>query len=431
MFGVNQCKHSVKIMTNALMRYNGHKVMSLLSCGNRSNFIDRKCVRNASTLPLTQLSEEEEAMKDIVRKLAQQKIQPLVKRMDEQSVMDKSVIDALFQNGLMGVDIDPKYGGTGASFFSAMLVIEELAKVDPSVSVFCDVQNTLVSQTFHRFANEEQKAKYFPRIAKDCVGAFCLSEPDSGSDAFALKTTAIKDGNNYIINGTKCWITNAEHAGLFLVYANVNPSAGYKGITCFVVDRNTPGLSVSKHEDKLGIRASSTCPVIFDNVKVPESNVIGQVGHGYKYAIGTLNEGRIGIGAQMLGLAEGCFDHAVRYTLERKQFGQRIFDFQGMQHQIARIGTEIEAAKLLVYNAARLRDANKPFIKEAAIAKYYASEVAANASAKCVEWLGGVGFTRDFPVEKYYRDCKIGAIYEGTSNIQLNTIAKHIAEEHK
>ncbi|CAG2100622.1 unnamed protein product [Medioppia subpectinata] len=431
MFCLNQCKSSLKNISNAFMQYNGLKVVSALSGGHRSTLSLQINARNASTQPLTQLSEDEMAMKDIVQRLAQQKIQPLVKQMDQNSMMDKSVIDALFQNGLMAVDVDPKYGGTGSSFFSAMLVIEELAKVDPSVSVFCDVQNTLVIQTFTRFASEEQRVKYLPRIAKDCVGAFCLSEPDSGSDAFALKTNAVKEGSNYVLNGTKCWITNAEHAGLFIVYANANPSAGYKGITCFIVERNTPGLTVAKHEDKLGIRASSTCPVIFDNVKVPESNVVGQVGHGYKYAIGTLNEGRIGIGAQMLGLAEGCFDHAVKYTLERKQFGQRIFDFQGMQHQIARIGAEIEAAKLLVYNAARLRDAKKPFIKEAAIAKLYASEVAANASEKCVEWLGGVGFTRDFPVEKYYRDSKIGAIYEGTSNIQLNTIAKHIADEYK
>jgi len=387
--------------------------------------------RNMSTSPLTQLSDEEQAMKDIVTKLAVEKIQPLVKEMDEKNMLDKSVIKALFDNGLMSVDISPKYGGTGSTFFTAMLVIEELAKVDPSVSVFCDVQNTLVTQTFHRFASEEQRSKYLPRIAKDTVGSFCLSETGSGSDAFALKTQAIKDGDNYVINGTKCWITNAEHAGIFLVYANVNPSLGYKGITCFVVERNTPGVSVAKREDKLGIRASSTCPVIFEDVRVPASNVIGEVGQGYKYAIGTLNEGRIGIGAQMLGLAEGCFDHAVKYTLERKQFGQKIFDFQSMQHQISQIATEIEAAKLLIYNAARLRDAKKPFIKEAAMAKYYASEVAAHTTTKCVEWLGGVGFTRDFPVEKYYRDCKIGAIYEGTSNIQLNTIAKHIADEYK
>jgi len=295
--------------------------------------------------------------------------------------------------------------------------------------VLVDVQNTLIAQTFRRFANEKQRQQYFPRLSKDTVGCFCLSEISSGSDAFALKTQAKKDGDFYIINGSKSWITNAEHAGLFLVYASVDLSLGYKGITCFVVEKGTPGLTVSKPADKLGIRASSTCPVIFEDVRVPKENIIGSVGHGYKYAIGTLNEGRIGIGAQMLGLAEGVFERSVKYTMERKQFGKRIFDFQAMQHQIAQAATQIEAARLLVYNAARLRDANQPFIKEAAMAKYFASEVACSTSSKCVEWLGGVGFTRDFPVEKYYRDAKIGCIYEGTSNIQLNTIAKLIEGE--
>jgi short/branched chain acyl-CoA dehydrogenase len=351
--------------------------------------------------------------------------------MDEKSQMERSVIDSLFENGLMGVDVDPKYGGTGSSFFTAMLVIEELAKVDPSVSVLCDVQNTLVSQIFHRFASEEQRKQCLPRLCKDTVGAFCLSEPDSGSDAFALKTRAEKKGDDYIINGTKCWITNAEHAGLYLVFANVDPSKGYKGITCFIVDRKTPGLSVGKKEDKLGIRSSSTCPVIFEDVRVPASSVVGTVGHGYKYAIEALNEGRIGIGAQMIGLAQGCFDHAFNYITQRKQFGKTLIEFQGMQHQVATVATQIEASRLLIYNAARLREAGKPFVKEAAMAKYYASEVAALTTTKSVEWLGGVGFTRDFPVEKYYRDAKIGAIYEGTSNIQLSTIAKQLLDEHK
>lgn len=374
-------------------------------------------------------------MRDVVRRLSQEKIAPLVRKMDQESQLDKSIIDALFENGvgtpgfgvmfhvfnhrifirsqLMAVEVPESYGGTGATFFTAMLVIEELAKVDPSVSVFCDVQNTLVFLCFHRFGTEEQKKLYYPRIATDTVGAFCLSEPGSGSDAFALQTKAVKTGDHYVINGSKCWITNAEHAGVFLVFANINPEAGYRGITCFIVDRNTPGVTVAKKEDKLGIRASSTCPIIFEDVKVPASNILGQPGQGYKIAISVLNEGRIGIGAQMIGLAQGVFDHAVKYTLERKQFGQRIFDFQGMQHQIAHVATQIEASRLLVYNAARLRDANKPFIKEAAMAKYYSSEVAALASSKAVEWLGGVGFTKDYPVEKYYRDAKIGQIYEG------------------
>ncbi|KAH9388597.1 hypothetical protein TYRP_007939 [Tyrophagus putrescentiae] len=390
-----------------------------------------RCMSSSGHLPVTKLSEEEQAIRDLAAKVSREKIAPLVRKMDQESKMDLSIIKALFENGFMGIEIDPKYGGTGASFFSSILVIEELAKVDPSVSVFCDVQNTLVSLNFKYYASEELKEKYFPRIAQDTVGSFCLSEPSSGSDAFALKTRADKKGDYYVINGAKSWITNAEHAGLFVVFANIDLNSGYKGITAFVVDRDTPGVIVAKNEDKLGIRASSTCPITFEDVKIPASNVIGKVGHGYKYAIQTLNEGRIGIGAQMLGLAEGAFEYAVKYTLERKQFGQPIFEFQGMQHQISKIATEIEAAKLLVYNAARLSEAGLPYIKEAAMAKYYASEAAANASSKAVEWLAGVGFTKDYPVEKFYRDAKIGAIYEGTTNIQLNTIAKLVANELK
>lgn len=382
-------------------------------------------------LPLTKLSEEEQAIRDLAAKVANEKIAPLVRKMDQESKMDQSIIDALFENGFMGIEIDPKYGGTGATFFSSVLVIEELAKVDPSVSVFCDVQNTLVSLNFKYYASEELKEKYYPRIAQDTVGSFCLSEPQSGSDAFALRTRADKKGDYFVINGEKSWITNAGHAGIFVVFANVDLSSGYKGITAFVVDRDMPGVVVAKNEDKLGIRASSTCPISFEDVKVPASNVIGKVGQGYKYAIQTLNEGRIGIGAQMLGLAEGAFEHGVKYTLERKQFGQPIFEFQGMQHQISKVATDIEAAKLLVYNAARLAESGLPYIKEAAMAKYYASEVAASASSKAVEWLAGVGFTKDYPVEKFYRDAKIGAIYEGTTNIQLNTIAKLVANELK
>lgn len=386
-------------------------------------------LRDDSPPALTTLSDEEQAFRETVQKLSREKIAPLVKSMDTASKMDKSVIDALFDNGLMGIDVDPKYGGTGATFFTSVIVIEELAKVDPSVSVLCDVQNTIVSQVILQFANEEQRMKYLPALCKNTVGSFALSEPESGSDAFALKTRAVKDGEYYILNGSKSWITNAEHSGFFLIFANVDPSQGYKGITCFIVDRNTPGFTVERPEDKLGLRASSTCALTLQDVKVHESAIVGKVGHGYKYAIHVLNEGRIGIGAQMVGLANGCFDHAVKYTLERKQFGKKIFEFQGLQHQIATVASQIEAARLLVYNAARLRETGQPFIKQAAMSKFFASEVASYATTKCVEWLGGVGFTRDYPVEKYYRDVKIGAIYEGTSNVQLNTIAKLIQEE--
>ncbi|XP_060066678.1 short/branched chain specific acyl-CoA dehydrogenase, mitochondrial-like isoform X2 [Ylistrum balloti] len=379
--------------------------------------------------PLDLLSSEETMMKESVAKVAKEVIQPLVRKMDAESRMDKSVIETLFQNGLMGVEIPAEYGGTNGSFFMANLVIEELAKVDPSVSVMCDVHNTLINSLLLKLGTKEQKDKYLPRLATDMIGSFCLSETESGSDAFALKMSAVKQGDCYLLNGTKIWITNAEDAGVFLVMANANPTAGYKGITTFLVDRDSHGLSIGKKEDKLGIRASSTCPVHFDNVKVPATSVLGEVGYGYRYAIEILNEGRIGIGSQMLGLAEGCFNATVPYTQERKQFGKRIWDFQAMQHQIAHVATQIEACRLLIYNAARKKEAGEPFIKEACMAKYYASEVAALTTNKCVEWMGGVGFTKDYPVEKYYRDCKIGAIYEGTSNIQLNTIAKCIESE--
>ncbi|XP_067858407.1 short/branched chain specific acyl-CoA dehydrogenase, mitochondrial isoform X2 [Heptranchias perlo] len=319
--------------------------------------------------PLQTFTEEEIMMKETVAKFAQERIAPLVRKMDEQSHMDESVIAGLFEQGLMGIEIEEQYGGPESTFFSSILVIEELAKVDPSVAVLCDIQNTLINTLLRKCGTEEQKRKYLPRLAKDM---------------------------------------------------------GYRGITCFIVDKDTEGLQVGKKEDKLGIRASSTCAVNFDNVKVPESNILGQLGHGYKYAIGMLNEGRIGIAAQMLGLAQGCFDNTIPYLKQRVQFGKRIYDFQGMQHQISQIATQLEAARLLTYNAARLKEAGRPFIKEACMAKYYTSEIAALTSAKCIEWMGGVGFTKDYPIEKYYRDSKIGSIYEGTSNIQLNTIAKLI-----
>jgi short/branched chain acyl-CoA dehydrogenase len=345
--------------------------------------------------------------------------------------MEPSVLQALFDNGLMGVEIPARYGGTGSTFGAAMVVIEELAKVETGVSVCCDVQNTLINTLIYKLGTEKQRQKYLPQLAKDMVGSFCLSESGSGSDAFALKTTAKKDGSNYILNGSKQWISSADMAGVYLVMANVDLSQKHRGITCFIVDKGTPGLSVAKKEDKLGIRSSATCGVNFDNVTIPAENILGELGQGYKYAINMLNEGRIGVGAQMLGLAQGCFDATIPYTMQRKQFGQKIFDFQSMQHQISRVATQIQCARLLVYNATRLKQAGQPFIKEAAMAKYYASEVATETTSKCIEWMGGVGYTKDYPIEKYYRDCKIGTIYEGTTNIQLNTIAKHLANEFK
>lgn len=379
--------------------------------------------------PLTVFSDDELAMKEAVSKLSKEKFAPLVKEMDEISKMSPEVVSALFENGLMNISVDPKYNGVGASYFATILAIEELAKVDPSISVMVDVHNTLFAESLMVYGSEEQRQRYLPRCAQDLVGAFALSETDAGSDAFSLKTAAKRDGDHFIINGAKCWITNSEQAGTFIVFANADFSIGYKGITAFLVDKNTPGLSLGKPENKLGIRASSTCPLIFEDVRVPASNIIGEYGKGYKIAIETLNEGRIGIGAQMLGLAQGVFEHSVRYTLERTAFKQKIFDFQGMQHQIANVATKIETARLLVYNAARLREAGLPYVKEAAMAKYHAGEVAVYASNKAIEWMGGVGFTRDYPVEKYLRDSKIGQIYEGTSNIQLNTIAKIIRSE--
>jgi len=305
-----------------------------------------------------------------------------------------------------------------------VVIIEELARIDPSVSVFMDVQNTLVNTLLLKLGTEEQKNEWLPKLSKDLAGCFCLSEASSGSDAFAMKTTAKKDGEHYVINGEKLWITNSGHAGLMMVFANANPELGYKGITCFLVPADSEGVTVGKKEDKLGIRASSTCPVVFEDVRVHESSILGEYGKGYKYAIECLNEGRIGIGAQMIGLAQGALDVAIPYTKQRNQFGKSIFDFQGMQHQIADISTKLEAARLLVYNAARMKEAGQPMIMQAAMAKYYSSEVATLATSKAVEWMGGVGFVKDYPVEKFYRDCKIGCIYEGTSNIQLNTIAK-------
>jgi short/branched chain acyl-CoA dehydrogenase len=343
--------------------------------------------------------------------------------------MPKSLLDSLFAQGLMGLEIEEAYGGTGTSFFGAILVIEELAKRDPAVAVLCDIQNTLINTLVKKLGTPEQKNEWLPRLASDTIGSFCLSEVGSGSDAFALQTTAKSDGDNFIINGSKQWISNAEHAGVFLVMANVDLAAGYKGITCFIVPKESEGIIVGNPEDKLGIRASSTCSVHFDNVCVPAANMLGEMGKGYKYAIDMLNEGRIGIGAQMLGLAEGAFAVAQPYIQERRQFGKAIADFQGMQFQRAEVATDIEAARLLVYNAARLKENGLPFVKEASMAKLYAARVAEKTSSQCIEWLGGVGFTRDYFVEKFYRDAKIGAIYEGTTNVQLQTIQRLVDAE--
>ncbi|OAJ41070.1 hypothetical protein BDEG_24721 [Batrachochytrium dendrobatidis JEL423] len=382
-------------------------------------------------------------LKDAVARFAKKEVQPLVHEMDEKEMLDKRVLKGLFDQGLMGIETPTDYGGSESSFMSAILTIEELAKVDPSVSVICDVQNTLVNTLFKRYGTASQKEKYLTGLATDKVGCFCLSEAGSGSDAFALQTSAVKKNGKYIINGSKMWITNSYEAEIFLVFANVDPSQGYKGITCFIVEKDM-GVKVAKKEIKLGIRASSTCSLSFDDVEVPAENVLGEVGKGYKYAIEILNEGRIGIAAQMLGLAQGAFDNALPYMYQRKQFGQAIGDFQasipgyfypvirqqillilnGMQFQVAQVAMEIEAARLLTYNAARLKEEGKSFVKEAAMAKLYASQVAEKSASKAIEWVGGVGFTREFPIEKFYRDCKIGAIYEGTSNIQLQTIAK-------
>ncbi|KAF5295987.1 hypothetical protein FQA39_LY12759 [Lamprigera yunnana] len=331
----------------------------------------------------------------------------------------------------MGIEIDTEYGGAGCNFMISILTVEELSKVDPSVGILVDLQNTLINNVVIKLGNKEQKAKYLPLLASKMVSSFALTEPSSGSDAFALKTTAKKDGSDYILNGSKMWISNSDLAGVFLIMANANPSAGYKGITCFIVDRDTPGFTVAKPENKLGICASGTCMLNLDNVRVPESSILGELGQGYKIAAGFLNEGRIGIAAQMIGLAQGCFDATIPYTLERNQFKKPVYAFQGMQHQIAHVATQIEAARLLTYNAARLVEAGQPFTKEASMAKYFAAEAAQQATIKCIDWMGGVGFTKDFIHEKFYRDVKIGSIYEGTTNMQLNTIAKFIEKEYK
>ncbi|HWQ55995.1 MAG TPA: acyl-CoA dehydrogenase [Bryobacteraceae bacterium] len=376
--------------------------------------------------PLTYLSEEEQFFRSTVRKFAREEVAPWAHDMDEAGVFRKDLIDQFFHLGFMGIEIPEEYGGQGGSFFQCVLAVEELSAVDPSAGVVVDVQNTIVNNAIIRWASHAQKSTYLPRLAADTVGAYALSEAGSGSDAFAMSTRAEDRGDHVLLTGRKLWITNAAEAGLFLLFANANPAAGYKGVTAFLVERGFEGFRVGKKEDKLGLRASSTCELILDGCRVPRENVVAEVGVGYKIAIETLNEGRIAIGAQMIGLARGALDHALVYARERKQFGKPIADFQMVQRDLAIMGTELEAARLLVYNAARLRDAGMPFVTEAAMAKWYASEVAEKIASKAIEIHGGVGITKDYPVEKLYRDVKIGRIYEGTSNIQLLTIAKKL-----
>ena len=375
---------------------------------------------------LTVLTEEEVMFRDAVRDFAESEIAPRVAGMDAAHEIDSELISMLFELGIMGIEIPQQYGGAESSFFTATLVVEELSRVDPSVAVLVDVQNTLVANALLRWATPDQNSRYLPRLAEGTVGAYALSEAGSGSDAFALAARAERDGKEWVLNGAKMWITNGGEAGLFIVFANVAPERGYKGITAFLVEREMPGFAVGKREDKLGIRASSTTELVMDHVRVPEENVLGEVGRGYKVAIETLNEGRIGIGAQMVGLAQGAFDHTLRYVREREQFGHPIASFQGVQFQLAEMAAKIEAARLMVYNAARLKDQGARFLREAAMAKLFAARTAQEVSSLCLDLHGGYGFTREYPVEKYYRDSKIGTIYEGTDNMQLQTIAKDL-----
>lgn len=381
-------------------------------------------LRELTATPLTSLSEDENLFRENVRQFAEDKVRPLAREMDEKGVFDKTLIEQFFQLGLMGIEVPEQYGGAGGKFFEAILAVEELSRADASAGVVVDVQNTLVNNALVRWANSEQKKKYLSRMAADTVGAYALSEAGSGSDAFALQTRAELKGSDYILNGRKLWITNAKEAGIFVLFATIDPSAGYKGITAFIIEKAFPGFTVGKKEDKLGIRASSTCELILEDCRVPKSNVLGEAGKGYKIAIETLNEGRIGIGAQMLGVARGAWEYAAKYAQERKQFGKSISEFQGIQFQLAQMATEIEAARLMVYNAARMKDAGIPFVKEAAMTKLFCSQVAERVTSLAIEIYGGAGFTKDYPVEKYWRDAKIGKIYEGTSNMQLSTIAK-------
>jgi short-chain 2-methylacyl-CoA dehydrogenase len=376
--------------------------------------------------PLTVLDEEEKMFQSTIRRFARERIAPYVREMDEAGVFRKDLLKDMFELGLMGIEIPEEFGGQGGNFFQSVLAVEALAEVDPSAAVIVDVQNTIANNILLRWGNDELKRRYLPRLARDTVAAFALSEAGSGSDAFALQTRAVRQGDFYLLTGRKLWITNGGEAGVYFVFANANPEAGHRGITCFLVERNFPGFQVGKKEDKLGIRASSTCELIMDDCRVPAANIIGELGKGYKIAIETLNEGRIAIGSQMVGLAQGALAHALAYAKQRQQFGKPIADFQGVQFELAEMATDIEAARLLVYNSARMRDAGLPFVTEAAMAKYFASQIGERTASRAVEILGGVGFTKDYPVEKLYRDAKIGRIYEGTSNMQRLTIAKQI-----
>jgi butyryl-CoA dehydrogenase len=373
---------------------------------------------------ITSLSDDENAFKEAVRTFAENEIKPMVTKMDEESQMPESLIKKLFEVGLMGIETPEKYGGTGSTFTMACLAVEELGRIDGSVSVLVDVQNTLTTNAFLKWGTEAQKEKYLSKMAKEWVGAYALSESSSGSDAFALKLKAELKGDKYILNGTKLWITNAAHANVFICFANTDFSKGYKGITAFIVEKSFPGFKVGKKEDKLGIRASSTCELLFENCEVPVANVLGEVGKGYKIAIETLNEGRIGIGAQMVGIAQGAYEATLNYIKTREQFGKKLSDFQGIQFQLAEMRLSLEASRLMVYNAARLKDSGQDFVESAAMAKLYSSRAAEKITSMAIDLFGGNGFTKEYPVEKFWRDSKIGQIYEGTSNMQLNTIAK-------
>ena len=377
-------------------------------------------------LPLTLLSEDEELFRDSCRVFSEEQIRPLVRRMDDEAKLDPGIMAQLFDLGLMGIHIDEELGGAGGSFFMSVLAVEEISRVDASFGVFVDVQNTLVNNALLRWADKQQKERYVTRLATDTVGAYALSEAESGSDAFALACRASEDGDDFVLNGRKLWITNAMEAGVFIVFATVNPELGYKGITAFLIEKDFPGFTVGSKEDKLGIRASSTCELILEDCRVPKANVLGEIGKGYKIAIETLNEGRIGIGAQMVGIATGSWECGAAYAKERKAFGKPIASFQGIQFQLAESATQLEAARLMVYNAARLKDCGKEFLKEAAMAKYFSSQVAEHVTSLIIEIYGGYGYSKDYPAEKYFRDSKIGKIYEGTSNMQLQTIAKYL-----
>ncbi len=376
--------------------------------------------------PLTILAEDERIFRDSIREFADAQVRPLVRDMDEHAKIPRDLVQKLFDLGVMGIEVPEAYGGAGGRFFHSVLAVEELSRVDPSIGVLVDVQNTLVINALLRWGSDDVKRRYLPRLAADTVGAYALSEAGSGSDAFALTTKAREEGDGFVLSGRKLWITNGNEANLFIVFATINPEAGYRGITAFLVERGMAGFTVGKKEDKLGIRASSTCELVLEDCRVPRANVLGEIGKGYKVAIETLNEGRIGIGAQMIGLAKGALEHAIRYTKERKQFGKAIAEFQGVQFQLARAAADVEAAKLTVYNAARLRDAGRPFLTEAAICKIVSSEVAESVSSLAVNLFGGNGFVKEYPVEKLFRDAKIGQIYEGTTNLQLQTIAKQL-----